>query len=155
MPLLGVCLGHQSIGQAFGAKIVRCGRLMHGKTDMIHHDNRGFYEGLPNPFQATRYHSLVIQPDTLSDEFDVCRLEHCSRWARGKSWACVTRRSAVRRAIPSREFPHRLRDGACSNDFSAVSRTSRSRQRRTRRGSGVASNKLTMLEGGLLIRSGD
>ena len=72
MPLLGVCLGHQSIGQAFGAKIVRCGRLMHGKTDMIHHDNRGFYGGLPNPFEATRYHSLVIQPDTLSDDFDVC-----------------------------------------------------------------------------------
>jgi anthranilate synthase component 2 len=72
VPLLGVCLGHQSIGQAFGATIVRCGRLMHGKTDMIQHDNRGFYEGLPNPFQATRYHSLVIKPDTLSDEFDVC-----------------------------------------------------------------------------------
>jgi anthranilate synthase component 2 len=72
VPLLGVCLGHQSIGQAFGAKIVRCGRLMHGKTDMIHHDNRGFYEGLANPFQATRYHSLVIQPDTLSDRFEVC-----------------------------------------------------------------------------------
>lgn len=72
LPLLGVCLGHQSIGQAFGAKIVRAGRLMHGKTDMIHHDGRDLYEGLPNPFQATRYHSLVIQPDTLSDEFEVC-----------------------------------------------------------------------------------
>ena len=72
LPLLGVCLGHQSIGQAFGATIVRAGRLMHGKTDMIHHDNRGLFAGLENPFQATRYHSLVIQPDTLSDEFDVC-----------------------------------------------------------------------------------
>lgn len=72
IPLLGVCLGHQSIGQAFGGKIVRAVRLMHGKTDMIHHDNRGFYEGLPNPFEATRYHSLVIQPDTLSDEFELC-----------------------------------------------------------------------------------
>jgi anthranilate synthase/aminodeoxychorismate synthase-like glutamine amidotransferase len=72
VPLLGVCLGHQSIGQAFGAKIVRAGRLMHGKTDMIYHDNRGLFQDLPNPFQATRYHSLVIQPDTLSDEFDVC-----------------------------------------------------------------------------------
>jgi anthranilate synthase/aminodeoxychorismate synthase-like glutamine amidotransferase len=71
MPLLGVCLGHQSMGQAYGAKIVRAGRLMHGKTDRIHHDNRGLFEGLPNPFEATRYHSLVIQPDTLSPEFEV------------------------------------------------------------------------------------
>ncbi|MCC6123624.1 MAG: aminodeoxychorismate/anthranilate synthase component II [Pirellulales bacterium] len=69
IPLLGVCLGHQSIGQAFGGKIVRCGRLMHGKTDDIHHDGQGLFAGLPNPFVATRYHSLVIQPDALSDEF--------------------------------------------------------------------------------------
>jgi anthranilate synthase/aminodeoxychorismate synthase-like glutamine amidotransferase len=72
IPLLGVCLGHQSIGQAFGARIVRAGRLMHGKTDMIHHDNRGLYEGLENPLRATRYHSLVIQPGTLRDDFEVC-----------------------------------------------------------------------------------
>jgi anthranilate synthase component 2 len=75
IPLLGVCLGHQSIGQAFGGKIVRCGRLMHGKTDNIHHDGQGLFAGLPNPFVATRYHSLVIQPDTLSDEF------HMSAWS--------------------------------------------------------------------------
>ena len=72
VPLMGVCLGHQAIGEAFGAKIVRADRLMHGKTDMIHHDGRGLYEGLENPFRATRYHSLVIQPDTLPDEFDCC-----------------------------------------------------------------------------------
>jgi anthranilate synthase component 2 len=75
-PLLGVCLGHQAIGQAFGAKIVRCGRLMHGKTDMIEHDGQGLFAGLPNPFEATRYHSLVIQPDTLSDQFEVCAWSH-------------------------------------------------------------------------------
>jgi anthranilate synthase component 2 len=69
LPLLGVCLGHQSIGQAFGGTIVRCGRLMHGKTDQIHHDGQGLFAGLSNPFTATRYHSLVIQPDTLSDDF--------------------------------------------------------------------------------------
>jgi anthranilate synthase/aminodeoxychorismate synthase-like glutamine amidotransferase len=69
IPLLGVCLGHQSIGQAFGGKIVRCGRLMHGKTDEIHHDGQGLFVDLPDTFVATRYHSLVIQPDTLSDEF--------------------------------------------------------------------------------------
>ena len=71
LPIMGVCLGHQSIGQAFGATIVRANRLMHGKTDMIHHDNKGFFEGLENPFRATRYHSLVIDPPTLSDEFEV------------------------------------------------------------------------------------
>lgn len=71
IPLLGVCLGHQSIGQAFGATIVRAEHLMHGKTDRIHHNGRGLYEGIENPFTATRYHSLVIQPDTLSDDFEV------------------------------------------------------------------------------------
>lgn len=71
IPILGVCLGHQSIGQAFGAKIVRAPRLMHGKTDMMYHDGQALFAGLPNPFQATRYHSLIIQPDTLSDEFEI------------------------------------------------------------------------------------
>jgi anthranilate synthase component 2 len=71
MPLLGVCLGHQSMGQAFGGTIVRAKNLMHGKTDMIHHDGRRLFKGLENPFQATRYHSLVIQPDTLSKEFEI------------------------------------------------------------------------------------
>jgi anthranilate synthase/aminodeoxychorismate synthase-like glutamine amidotransferase len=71
LPLLGVCLGHQSMGQAFGGTIVRAKNLMHGKTDMIHHHGRGLFRGLDNPFQATRYHSLVIQPDTLSPEFEV------------------------------------------------------------------------------------
>jgi anthranilate synthase/aminodeoxychorismate synthase-like glutamine amidotransferase len=75
LPLLGVCLGHQSIGQATGAKIVRAKNLMHGKIDQIHHDNRGLFAGLPNPFQATRYHSLVIQPDTLPADFEI------SAWA--------------------------------------------------------------------------
>ncbi len=68
LPLLGVCLGHQSIGQALGGTIVRAGRLMHGKVDQIHHDGSTLFEGLENPFQATRYHSLVIKPDTLPKE---------------------------------------------------------------------------------------
>lgn len=71
VPILGVCLGHQSIGQATGATIVRANHLMHGKTDEIHHDGEGMFRGLPNPFTATRYHSLVIEPGTLSPEFDV------------------------------------------------------------------------------------
>jgi anthranilate synthase component 2 len=65
LPILGVCLGHQSIGQALGGKIVRAGRLMHGKVDQIHHDDSTLFDGIVNPFQATRYHSLVIKPDTL------------------------------------------------------------------------------------------
>lgn len=71
LPILGVCLGHQSIGQATGATIVRAKRLMHGKVDRIHHNNTGLFAGLPNPFEATRYHSLVIEPGTLSDEFEI------------------------------------------------------------------------------------
>lgn len=71
VPLLGVCLGHQSIGQALGGKIVRAKRLMHGKTDLIHHTGGVLFAGLDNPFQATRYHSLLIQPDTLPDELEM------------------------------------------------------------------------------------
>ena len=71
LPILGVCLGHQSIGQSTGGTIVRAKQLMHGKTDTIHHDGKGLFKGLPNPFVATRYHSLVIQPDTLNPDFEV------------------------------------------------------------------------------------
>jgi anthranilate synthase component 2 len=71
LPILGVCLGHQSIGQATGGKIVRAKHLMHGKTDRIYHDGCGLFVGIPSPFTATRYHSLVIQPDTLSPDFIV------------------------------------------------------------------------------------
>ena len=65
IPILGVCLGHQAIGAAFGAAIVRAGRIMHGNTSPIHHDGRGLFRGVPDPFEATRYHSLVIDPATL------------------------------------------------------------------------------------------
>ena len=70
-PILGVCLGHQSMGQAYGASIVRAKNLMHGKVDQIHHSGEGLFAGVEDPFQATRYHSLVIDPETLSDEFVV------------------------------------------------------------------------------------
>ncbi len=71
VPILGVCLGHQSIGFAFGAEIVRADRLMHGKTSEIQHDGRTLFDGVSNPFTATRYHSLVIRPETLSADFEV------------------------------------------------------------------------------------
>ena len=67
VPILGVCLGHQSIGQAFGGEVIRAQRLMHGKTSMIHHDNEGVFAGMPNPFEATRYHSLIIRRETIPD----------------------------------------------------------------------------------------
>jgi anthranilate synthase component 2 len=79
LPVLGVCLGHQSIGQATGGEIVRARELMHGKTDSIHHDDRGLFAGLPNPFTATRYHSLVIRPGTVHKDFEI------SAWAETQS----------------------------------------------------------------------
>ncbi len=65
IPVLGVCLGHQSIGEAFGGEVVRAGRIMHGKTSSIHHDGKGVFTGLPNPFEGMRYHSLVVEKHNL------------------------------------------------------------------------------------------
>ena len=72
LPILGVCLGHQSIGQVFGGDVVRAPRLMHGKTSPIHHDGEGLFQGMDDPFEATRYHSLVIDPPSVPDCLEVC-----------------------------------------------------------------------------------
>jgi anthranilate synthase component 2 len=71
IPLLGICLGHQSIGAAFGGRVVRARQVMHGKTSMIHHCGAGVFHTLPNPFEATRYHSLIVERDSLPDCLEI------------------------------------------------------------------------------------
>ncbi len=71
LPVLGVCLGHQSMGQVFGGKVVRARQVMHGKTSPIYHNGKGVFHGLPSPFTATRYHSLVVEKDSLPDCFEI------------------------------------------------------------------------------------
>ncbi len=93
LPILGVCLGHQAMGQAYGASIVRAKQLMHGKTDRIHHTGQGLFANLPNPLIATRYHSLVISPDTLPDQFDLV------------AWCDAPDGSREIMAIQHQEFP--------------------------------------------------
>ncbi len=87
IPLFGVCLGHQAIGQAFGGRVVRAPKVMHGKTSTIAHDGSGIFRGIPSPMQATRYHSLVVEPATLppslrvtarTDDGEIMALEHTS-----------------------------------------------------------------------------
>ena len=71
VPILGVCLGHQSLGQAFGGKVIRAKTIMHGKTSLMHHKSQGVFSGLPSPFEATRYHSLVVEKESLPDCLEI------------------------------------------------------------------------------------
>jgi anthranilate synthase/aminodeoxychorismate synthase-like glutamine amidotransferase len=71
MPVIGVCLGHQAIGEAYGGKVVRAGRIMHGKTSMVFHDGRTIFKGMSNPFEAIRYHSLIVERESLPDCLEI------------------------------------------------------------------------------------
>jgi len=86
-PIFGVCLGHQCMGDVFGGEVIRAPRLMHGKTSMIHHDGKGVFAGLPNPFEATRYHSLIVKRETLPDCLEITAetMEHEIMGLRHKS----------------------------------------------------------------------
>ena len=70
-PLIGICLGHQTIGQAFGGNVVRCDEIVHGKMGQMHHKGKGLFKGLPSPFEATRYHSLIVERETLPDVLEI------------------------------------------------------------------------------------
>ena len=85
LPVFGVCLGHQSIVEVFGGKVVRAGRLMHGKTSLIQHDGRTLFAGLPQPCEVGRYHSLIAAPETLPPELEVS-----ARTARGRDHGCAS-----------------------------------------------------------------
>ncbi len=89
IPILGVCLGHQCMAEVYGDQVVRAKRLMHGKTSEIHHDGNGVFAGLPNPFTATRYHSLVVPEETLTPELIACA-GPATPTTPVKSWPCAT-----------------------------------------------------------------
>jgi para-aminobenzoate synthetase component 2 len=115
IPIFGVCLGHQCIGHTFGAEVVVNYRMMHGKTSPIRHNGKDLFEGMPNPFTATRYHSLVIKRDTMPD----CSGDHC-RERRRRNHGCAAQDAPdLGRAISSRKHPHRERT-ADHEEFSQV-----------------------------------
>jgi anthranilate synthase/aminodeoxychorismate synthase-like glutamine amidotransferase len=111
IPLLGVCLGHQSMGDAFGGRIVRAKKLMHGKTSSITHDGKGVFKGLKNPLTATRYHSLVIEKKNLSERFN-CYGHQRRRRNHGR--AASISPGVGRRSISPREHSHRMRQRSSS-----------------------------------------
>ena len=141
IPLLGVCLGHQCIGQVFGGESWPAPHLMHGKTSEIHHDGQGLFAGLPDPFVATRYHSLVVEPDSVPDELEVTATS-TDGVIMGLRHRELRRRG---RAVPPRVGAHRRRARPCWPTSSAqlaagrlgAEPPRRVRGRRRRRGRGV------------------
>ena len=137
LPVLGVCLGHQAIGQVYGGVVRSAGAPVHGKTDQIHHDGAGVFAGLPDPFTATRYHSLVVDealPDCLA----------LTAWNEEGIVMGVgpPRAAGARRAVPPRERAHRGRAGP-AGDVPAPDRCGSGAARRTRRRRGGARCRMT------------
>jgi anthranilate synthase component 2 len=116
IPILGVCLGHQSIAEAFGGVVVRAAAVMHGKTSLIFHDGRGVYAGLPDPFEATRYHSLVVEPASVPDCLEVTSWTVDGRGERAEIMGLRHRELAVEgvqfhpESFLTPEGPHLLRN---------------------------------------------
>ena len=114
VPVFGVCLGHQTIGQAMGGRVVRAPAVMHGKTDMIHHTGTGLFEGLPSPFEATRYHSLIVERDGLPDGLEV------TAWTEDGLIMALSHTSLFPARCPVPPGKHRLGPRACPDAQRAV-----------------------------------
>ncbi|MDI6641002.1 MAG: aminodeoxychorismate/anthranilate synthase component II [Elusimicrobiota bacterium] len=98
IPILGVCLGHQAIAHSFGAKIVRAERLMHGKTSMIYHDGKTIFKNVTNPFEATRYHSLIVERKSLPDHFEI------SAWTKEKEIMAIRLKGLINAIVEGVQF---------------------------------------------------
>ena len=109
VPVLGVCLGHQSIAEVYSGRVIRADRLMHGKVSPIYHDSQGVFAGLKSPFIATRYHSLIVPEDSLGEDLEICAWTEDPGRPREMMGFRHRKLSGARRAVSSRKFSDRRR----------------------------------------------